>query len=577
MLAWPALRADGGVADLLRGPDDSMRMVQVVDWLDGQAWRDTAQYRLAPPDGVAMHWSRLADVPLAAAVAAAEGPLGRDGALNAAAIVVPALLGGFLVALFFWAAAPLAPGARIMAPLTAVPALLLPLTQFRPGRVDHHGLQLVLVALAMGFLIRSLGTGRVREAAAAGGVAGASLVVGLETLPFAATAMALLALAAVWHRDGAASLAAFGTALGMVAAALLLLTAPLSEWTTVACDRASRPHLAAAAACAATGIVAVVLRRIRPSSGWRLRLAAVGGAGVAGLALVAALHPQCASGPYAELAPEIRYWFDNVREVRTLPGFLADRPGTAASYALLPLAAVAVAALRFVRPRRAHAVVLQDIALLGLALSGTAVLAWQIRGVGYAGLTAAVALVPLAAALNARAGRLPRLAARLGCRLAIPAACAATVFLPVAIQLAAREPAEDSDDPVCDLGGVLDALDDPLRLAAPIDFGPEILLRSPHAVLAAPYHRNVEGLADHRRIFAGDEAEALAVVAHREIDAVLFCPRSVHFTGHPGKPGFLNERLAEDRPPAWLVPVAHSGALALYRVDLERATGDAFP
>ena len=441
-----------------------MRMVQVVDWLDGQAWRDTAQSRLAPPDRVAMHWSRLADLPLAAAISVAEIPLGRERAMHAAAIAVPALLGGILVALFFWVAAPLVTGASVMAPLVAVPALLMPLVQFRPGRVDHHGLQLVLVALAAGFLLRSLGTGRARQAAAAGAVAGASLVVGLETLPFAATAAASLALAAVVHRDGPASLAAYGTALCTVAAALLVLTAPVADWGAAVCDRLSLPYLVGAASIAAAGFAAITLRRMRPASEWGLRLAAVGASGVAGVAVVAALYPQCVGGPYAELAPEVRYWFDNVREVRTLLEYLADLPGTAASFALLPLAAVVVAALRLARPRRAHVVVVQEIALLALAISGAAVLAWQIRGAGYAGLTAAVALVPLAAALNARAGRLPRLLARLALRLAIPAACVAAMIIPVAVQVAVR-PTEDGDDePVCDLAEVLPALNDPLGL-----------------------------------------------------------------------------------------------------------------
>ena len=81
----------------------------------------------------------------------------------------------------------------------------------------------------------------------------------------------------------------------------------------------------------------------------------------------------------------------------------------------------------------------------------------------------------------------------------------------------------------------------------------------------------MEGFADHRRIFAGSEAEALAVVARRGIDAVLFCPRYAHFTAYPGEPGFLNDRLTDDRPPDWLVPVARADALALFRVDLSSA------
>src|SRR6202007_1565415 len=46
-------------------PDDAMRLVEVRDWRAGQAWFDLHQYRLDPPTGVDMHWTRVVDVPLA--------------------------------------------------------------------------------------------------------------------------------------------------------------------------------------------------------------------------------------------------------------------------------------------------------------------------------------------------------------------------------------------------------------------------------------------------------------------------------------------------------------------------------
>ena len=48
------------------GPDDWARLLQVRAWLDGQAFWDVTQYRMNPPEGFSMHWSRLVDLPLAA-------------------------------------------------------------------------------------------------------------------------------------------------------------------------------------------------------------------------------------------------------------------------------------------------------------------------------------------------------------------------------------------------------------------------------------------------------------------------------------------------------------------------------
>lgn len=182
------LGREGGAAALLLGPDDFMRMVQVIDWIDSQGWNNTVRRRLDPPDGVDMHWSRLADLPLAAAIALTEPWFGRARAIHLAALLVPPLLGGLLAALFLWSAAALIPDRRAPLPIMMVATLVIPLQQMLPGRVDHHGLQLVLTALAIGFLIRALQHCGSRAAAGLGLAGGVSLAVGLETLPFVGAA-----------------------------------------------------------------------------------------------------------------------------------------------------------------------------------------------------------------------------------------------------------------------------------------------------------------------------------------------------------------------------------------------------
>ena len=74
-------------------PDDLLRLQEVRDFLAGQSWFDVTQYRLNPPWGAPMHWSRLLDVPLAAVMLLARPLLGTTGAeLAAATIVPPAML-----------------------------------------------------------------------------------------------------------------------------------------------------------------------------------------------------------------------------------------------------------------------------------------------------------------------------------------------------------------------------------------------------------------------------------------------------------------------------------------------------
>ena len=48
--------------------DDNIRLAQVRAWMAGQGWYDLRQYRLNPPQGFDIHWSRLVDLPIAALI-----------------------------------------------------------------------------------------------------------------------------------------------------------------------------------------------------------------------------------------------------------------------------------------------------------------------------------------------------------------------------------------------------------------------------------------------------------------------------------------------------------------------------
>src|SRR5436305_140468 len=45
--------------------DDNMRIMQVRGLLHGQGWYDLRNYRMNPPYGANIHWSRLVDLPIA--------------------------------------------------------------------------------------------------------------------------------------------------------------------------------------------------------------------------------------------------------------------------------------------------------------------------------------------------------------------------------------------------------------------------------------------------------------------------------------------------------------------------------
>ena len=67
-----ALRGFPALTDANGDNDSLLRLVEVRDLLAGQGWFDLHQYRMGPPGGFVMHWSRLVDVPIAFILLAAR-------------------------------------------------------------------------------------------------------------------------------------------------------------------------------------------------------------------------------------------------------------------------------------------------------------------------------------------------------------------------------------------------------------------------------------------------------------------------------------------------------------------------
>ena len=143
-----------------------MRLVQVRDLLAGQGWFDPMQYRLDPPEGVAMHWSRLIDLPIAALIRVGTLVVPQALAERVATMVWPAALLLLFLAGVARLARELAGDAAARLALIFA-ALMGPVLQhFRPGAIDHHNAQLALLVWSLALIARA--EPRPRDAAIAG-------------------------------------------------------------------------------------------------------------------------------------------------------------------------------------------------------------------------------------------------------------------------------------------------------------------------------------------------------------------------------------------------------------------------
>ncbi len=565
-----------------KDPDDVLRMLQVLALHDGGAWYDLTQPRINPPTGLAMHWSRLPDLPLLGLLRLAEPWLGREGAIRFAALGVPVLLGIAYFLALVWAARPLtgAPGMPL-AGLVALTAYV-PHLPYQAGRVDHHGWQLLLALLIAGAVLRlAAGERRRGPALLGGGCAALALWIGAEAIPVLACAVAALTL--IWWREGrwaADRLALWG--LTALAGALLILPLALApgQRGSTACDAFSLVSLALTASLAGFGLAAALAERwFGPLTlGRRIGCSLVLGATLIGL--LGATFPHCLAGPYGELSPEIVQLVAQTRESRPLGRLLFVAPAAAIYYLALPLAGLALA----IWLARTGPAAQRTLWLVLLVLMAGAFLLpwWQLRGSLLANAYATLTLTWLAATLGAKADRQPSLPRRLAWRGGVPILVA---ILPLTLALAVggltrQASVEKRDD--CDLSHALAVLNQapyraqaPLLIAAPVNQAATILWLTPHAVLGAPYHRNVDGLRDNDAILDGDDDSFREALTRRGVAFLLLClPESDGGPVGQIRQRHIFNRLNARDVPAWLVEVPVDGNAGLLEVfEPERGMG----
>ena len=177
--------------------DDMMRLVVVRDLLAGQGWFDTTQYRLGLDGGTLMHWSRFIDLPIANLISFFSLFTDHRQAEVLALAVWPALL--VVPVLFGLGLAGYRLGGTMAMHATLVlgTIFVVALNRFQPGSIDHHNVQLALVACIAAMLLDA--KMRARDHAIAGGLAGLAIAIGAETTPLIGAVCLVVALRWLWE------------------------------------------------------------------------------------------------------------------------------------------------------------------------------------------------------------------------------------------------------------------------------------------------------------------------------------------------------------------------------------------
>lgn len=530
-------------------PDDQLRIVQVRDWLAGQAWSDVTQYRMSPPVGGDMHWSRLVDLPLGLAMASLTPFVGQAKAELGAAIITPLLtLGiflycyGRLVRTHFGGVAAIASTAGL---LTAVPVIL----QLAPLRVDHHGWQLVCMTLCMTFLLDE--ERPARSAILLGIVSAIWLEISIEAFPFIVAFIGVMGCRwlfnlGVYHKNSLFSqfnVAAASTALASAAAFLAMK--PVTSLQTAPCDALSSAYVAAFLACAFASTTMLAFVHLK---GWRtgfwIKLLVCGLASAAALAVLGVGAPQCVGDSFQSIDPVVRrYWFDRTSEGLPMFRLSDDQMVIAGVIFVLGLGGI----FHLVRPstgvsggtKTALLLVFVATAVVGTFVSRTFV---------YFIIITSVILAPLSATLLARVTEQKNVSRRL-----IMRAFAIMLLLPVMTgQLMANafmsmKPAVTKNVPsrfdmdfaaakLCQNTSSIQMLSGlpPSNLLVGLDVAPGVLQHSAHRVVASGHHRNQAAMRDVIMAFTSTPDALESVLKRRKIDFLAVCGAAPEFVFYKG-------------------------------------------
>ena len=544
---WTAIHAFA-----LGDTDDNMRIMQVRALLHGQGWYDLRQYRLDPPWGANIHWSRLVDLPIAALILGLKPFLGGAAAERWAVAIAPML--PYLLVLFSIALTV----RRLVGP-RAYPLAFLPLFwagstngMFMPERIDHHGWQLAFLALGVAC---AADPRRTRGGLLLGLATALSLAIGLEMLIYLAILGTAIVLFWIVDRAEAERLRAYAVALSGGTALSFLIFASNANRAAV-CDALSPVWLSDALL---GGALLFLLARLSPQS-WTARLGLAAAAGLAIAGFHAFLFPHCLRR-LEGVSPEVeQLWLSHVREARPV-----YRHGwrTASSIVAIPITGtigwLVLAWLK--RHDRDH---LRRIAAAAApALVAALLLLWQTRTGPAAQMLGSIGAAALVWLLFPKiwGSKLAPLAVAGTALLVVAGAGAA---LPFTLKFfpddkpTARDVAIRRANFLCNsMWGLWPVARQPKGMVFTfIDLGPRLIAVTPHDAVGGPYHRNGEQIADVMNAFRGSSDQAHRIIGKYRSDYLLTCPNSSTTTIFRAEtPKGFYAQLADGKVPNWLQPV----------------------
>ena len=549
------------------GPDsdDLMRLMQIRDFFAGQGWFDMMQYRLGLEGGTAMHWSRIPDMPLIALTWFFDLFMPFEQAEKWAFSVWPPVLSVGLI-LAMWQVLKNTAGyyTKVFG-LIFLGVIFVRFYRFAPGAIDHHNIQLVLLAVAIAFGLDP--KRRLRSFVLAGIVCAMSIAIGMEVYVFVGVICGFFALSWLW--EGAplkTGTTGFGLSLGVSLMVIYGLTFAPSAYMEIQCDAYSFIYLLAGS-LGGFGLAALAVTL--SSKLMILRLLGLAILGLACAALVVIVAPQCLSNPLSDLPPIVKtLWLDEIREAQSTASMWGHSRAEVAF--ILPVQIVALCVTAWLLMRG------EDRRIFGLffvlMLVSVTMTIYQGRFYVFGFLFSVVPLARWVGLLFAKKKRpeTENSLAYIGAlALSLPFAWAMPFLLS---EMGDKDDGEETFKR-CHAESVYEALNalPPGIILAGSNAGPDIIGQTPHHALNGNYHRNVAGIKASIDIFLAPAEEAKALLQTYKVDYLHFCRTTRETTVMvETAPDGLFGSLSRGIVPDYLVPIGpdlEDGAVTIYRIN----------
>lgn len=527
----------------LVGTDDFLRLHQIQNWMAGQGWYDISVHRMFPPNGADIHWSRLVDVPIAGLIWLFDLVFETKIAIRITTILWPSALLAAVVVVLTLICDRLFKNYNRLLPMLFAVLCMSSIVQFLPGRIDHHNVQILLFSLTiLGLVNRDTGWGDYLM----GFAMAFSISIGLDSAALFVIILAYLGYEwAIGHDINGRGLIKIALAIAVSTIVLFLLNFEPARYLDARCDANSIFYATAlmllSGAFILLALTSGVLNRF-------VSRALVGSlAGIAAIAILLVLFPDCANGPYGAISDEAKVrWLEKVGEAMSLSDLLKKDPSSwirTVGYVLVMLIAGLYVVLH---PKHSSAkLVALYVILLACAL-GTILQIRVLRTGIYVSIPFCVIVADSSwRALEKRYADAKPIAYGLQFLLVAVLVSATwswvgTYFLGKSTkeQLAVSSSTSTVEVEQTPEAGIkrnvsrkCQADSDYLYLASlspaivmsDLYSTPAALVFSPHTFIAGPYHRNERGILDVMDFFETDTKTARALVDKYQLDYVSFC------------------------------------------------------